>query len=659
MASYFTPEVYIEEFEPAAPIAGVGTSNAAFLGPCSQGPLNEPTRVDSWDEFKRVFGDTPVTGFYLWYAVRGFYENGGTTAFITRVSNATYATKDLPDMAGVKTLVVKARQAGLLNPGISIKVDTNIHTVDAPARLYRPQGTLAASTKNTVQLNLSAAADAEHFRPGDRITWAAVAAADDGATIARVNGATLELANPLSQDYPAGGAVRLADPKVGDDTLRIENGAAVDTGMILTIKQTTPAVVTNTLLVKGVIMERMAGGLTTYRVTFAKPLTSGYDFSGGTVSVQSEEFTLTVTPASGAPNPAYVGLGMDPSHPRYYANIVNTADPYITLEPADNPVNTTAPAQNRPNTLPLTAMASGNADSPSTLTGANYKDAIAGLEAIDDINIIAIPDRQDVDVQTALIGHCEKMADRFAVLDSAQGLPPFGTNSINTQRAGLTSTRGYAALYYPWLTVSDDSGSRTIDVPPSGHMMGIYARTDQARGVHKAPAGNEATVSGALGVERTITHTEQEGLNPNGINVVRVFFAGGRPVVWGARTTASGYGGDANWQYVNIRRLFLYLEESIQEGIRGAVFEPNNLALWQKLKRTLTDFLTRSWREGALFGAKAEEAFYVRIDDVLNPFSEQQLGRLHIEIGVRPSYPAEFIIVRIGIWDGGSEVNES
>jgi uncharacterized protein len=140
--------------------------------------------------------------------------------------------------------------------------------------------------------------------------------------------------------------------------------------------------------------------------------------------------------------------------------------------------------------------------------------------------------------------------------------------------------------------------------------------------------------------------------------VIRVFYAGGRPTVWGARTTASGYGGNANWQYVNIRRLFLYLEESIQEGLRGAVFEPNNTQLWQKLKRTLTDFLTRSWREGALFGEKADKAFYVRIDEDLNPFSEQQLGRLHIEIGVRPSYPAEFIIVRIGIWDGGSEVSE-
>ena len=150
-------------------------------------------------------------------------------------------------------------------------------------------------------------------------------------------------------------------------------------------------------------------------------------------------------------------------------------------------------------------------------------------------------------------------------------------------------------------------------------MCGIFARSDNSRGVHKAPA-NEI-VRGALGVERTMSDIDQGQLNLQGINVVRVFRTGGRPVLWGARTTAT----DTNWQYVNVRRLFLFLEESIAEGIRYAVFEPNNLQLWQKLKRSITDFLTRVWRDGGLFGAKAEDAFYVRIDEVLNPFSERRL----------------------------------
>jgi phage tail sheath protein FI len=213
--------------------------------------------------------------------------------------------------------------------------------------------------------------------------------------------------------------------------------------------------------------------------------------------------------------------------------------------------------------------------------------------------------------------------------------------------------RGYGALYYPWLRVRPAGRGIPVLVPPSGHVCGIIARSDQTRGVHKAPA-NEI-VNGALGVERSMSDVEQGQVNLEGINVIRVFGGGARPTLWGARTTSR----DTNWQYVNIRRLFLFLEESISEGIRWAVFEPNNLSLWQKLRRSITDFLTRAWRDGALFGETADDAFYVRIDEVLNPFSEQALGRLHIEIGVRPSYPAEFIIVRIGIWAGGSDITEN
>jgi hypothetical protein len=179
------------------------------------------------------------------------------------------------------------------------------------------------------------------------------------------------------------------------------------------------------------------------------------------------------------------------------------------------------------------------------------------------------------------------------------------------------------------------------------------ARSDNSRGVHKAPA-NEI-VSGAIGLERTMSDIDHGQLNLIGVNVIRLFQGGGRPMVFGARTTAT----DRNWQYINVRRLFLFLEESIQEGIRWAVFEPNNLQLWKKLRRTITEFLTRVWRDGALFGLKPEDAFYVRIDETLNPFSEQALGRLYIEIGVRPAFPAEFIVVRIGISPGGAEVIET
>jgi phage tail sheath protein FI len=242
------------------------------------------------------------------------------------------------------------------------------------------------------------------------------------------------------------------------------------------------------------------------------------------------------------------------------------------------------------------------------------------------------------------------MYDRFAVLDSIPGVTP--GNGIRDQLADVRSEKGFAGLYYPWIIARNPVNGKDELWPPSGHVTGIIARTDAQRGVHKAPANTN--IRGALGLERRLTDQEQGDLNLMGINVLRVFPGQSQPLVWGARTTAT----DTNWQYINIRRLFLFVEESIEEGIRWAIFEPNNLQLWQKLKRTLNEFLNRVWRDGALFGAKAEDAYYVRIDEALNPASEQALGRLNIEIGLRPSYPAEFIIVRIGIWRGGSEVNE-
>jgi phage tail sheath protein FI len=303
-------------------------------------------------------------------------------------------------------------------------------------------------------------------------------------------------------------------------------------------------------------------------------------------------------------------------------------------------------------------LAGGSADDPTTLAAADYKAAIAISDTVDDINLLCIPDRQDLDVQMAMVAHCELMQDRFAILDSRRGVPPSGTGSVVDQLHGVEgNSGGYAALYFPWILVAPVKGSAPILVPPCGHIAGIYARTDQKRGVFKAPAGTEAGINGALGVDQVMTDTDQGQLNMIGVNVLRVFRPGDRPVVWGARTTATEK--NANWQYVNIRRLFLFLEESIQEGIQWALFEPHNPALWQKLKRTINGFLLGQWRDGALFGNKPEEAFYIRIDEVLNTDYERSLGRLHIEIGVRPSYPAEFIIVRIGIWQGGSDVSET
>jgi len=286
---------------------------------------------------------------------------------------------------------------------------------------------------------------------------------------------------------------------------------------------------------------------------------------------------------------------------------------------------------------------------------------------IDDVNILSIPDAaangEYLSIQQDMINHCLALKDRFAILESKSGAPPSGPGSVEVHRENVQSDKGFAALYYPWLKVREPilptlprpPMPSTMLIPPSGHIAGVFARTDGERGVHKAPANTD--IRGVLGLERRLSNGQHGPLNLKGINVARIFPGAAQIMVWGARTTVDP--NITDWLYVNVRRLMLYLEESIEEGIRWAVFEPNNLALWQKLKRTINDFLTRVWRDGALFGATPEQAFYVRIDEALNPPSTRAIGRLYVEIGVAPVRPAEFIIVRIGLWDGGSEVTEA
>jgi phage tail sheath protein FI len=262
--------------------------------------------------------------------------------------------------------------------------------------------------------------------------------------------------------------------------------------------------------------------------------------------------------------------------------------------------------------------------------------ALQKFEAIDEIAIVAAPGALSDSVQTAVINHCKNMQDRFAIIDG-QVTTTITVNAIK----GAVGNSDYAALYFPQLQVYDPLTDARIFVPPGGHMAGIYARVDQERGVHKAPA-NEV-VRGALGLEYSTSKNEQDGLNPSGINVIRNL--NGNIRVWGARTL----GGDANgeYKYVNVRRLINFLRESIDEGTQWVVFEPNAQPLWQRIRRSVTGFLTVVWRDGALFGATPEEAFYVKCDETTNPPEVRDLGRVVTEIGVAIVKPAEFVIFRI------------
>jgi len=335
------------------------------------------------------------------------------------------------------------------------------------------------------------------------------------------------------------------------------------------------------------------------------------------------------------------------------SKIVSVAEKESTLSleekiPAPGTYNLAIPTGTELTTQPV---------SPALLVGdAAERSGLMGLELPEEVTMVMCPDimalyqtgkltKEGVKtIQTAMIAHCNNMKNRVAILDCLPELNPQQVKDWVVNECGYDSS--YAAIYYPWIKVANPlPGPETVFVPPCGHMAGVYARVDSTRGVHKAPA-NEI-VQGAVGLQTFLTKSEQEILNPNRINCIRSF--PGRGIrIWGARTLSS----NASWRYLNVRRLFNFVEKSIENGTQWAVFEPNDQRLWARLTRDIRAFLKRVWSDGALFGLTPEEAFFVKCDDELNPVEVRDAGMVITEIGICPVKPAEFVVIRISQWAG-------
>jgi phage tail sheath protein FI len=290
---------------------------------------------------------------------------------------------------------------------------------------------------------------------------------------------------------------------------------------------------------------------------------------------------------------------------------------------------------------------------------------LEGLQIADDVSIICCPDLMTVynniaatdiekaktqveDIQKKMASLCEKMKDRMAILDC---LPDLGPDDMEAWHGRLGISSAFTALYYPWIEVTKVGSQKleTIAIPPCGHIAGVWARTDTERGVYKAPA-NE-TVRGALRPTQDLTRAEHDGLNPKGVNCIRTFTGRG-PVIYGARTLATVIA--AEWRYINVRRLFNFVEKSIENSLQWVVFEPNDQNLWARVTRDISAFLTTVWRDGALFGTTPSQAFYVKCDEELNPVESRDQGYLIVEIGMAPVKPAEFVVFRFKQWTEGS-----
>ncbi|MGW4114415.1 phage tail sheath family protein [Actinosynnema sp. NPDC004786] len=311
---------------------------------------------------------------------------------------------------------------------------------------------------------------------------------------------------------------------------------------------------------------------------------------------------------------------------------------------------------------PTPSKALARLDAKEYLGDPDERTGMGGLESVDEVTMVVAPDlmsayrRGLIDlegvktVQLAMISHCEQMGDRVALLDAPPGMNAQKIRTWRLDEANYDSK--YAVLYYPWIKVFDPANGRNTLVPPAGHIAGVWSRNDNERGVHKAPA-NEV-IRGAVDLEINISKSEQDLLNPIGVNCVRSF--PGRGIrVWGARTLSS----DPAWRYLNVRRLFNFLEESILLGTQWVVFEPNDDRLWASIRRNITGFLTEQWRRGALFGRTPAEAFYVKCDRENNPRESIDLGQVVCEIGVAPVKPAEFVVFQLSQFsDSTSLVSE-
>ncbi|HWA72757.1 MAG TPA: phage tail sheath C-terminal domain-containing protein [Polyangiaceae bacterium] len=339
-------------------------------------------------------------------------------------------------------------------------------------------------------------------------------------------------------------------------------------------------------------------------------------------------------------------LSIDPTSANFYERRVNFVSTLITV----SQVSAAAPGN-----VALAAFPAGSdagtpvlndfLGQPPVAPGQNR--GLLALEEVEDISLLCCPDEwffNNNAIAVALRDQAERLRYRFAILGSPQnpGALPFNPSVQGSK---------YAAFYYPWLHIIDGATGKVVQVPPTGHVAGIYARTDTERGVHKAPAN--ATVNGIDSLVANLNNQQQAALNPIGVNVIR-YFRGSGNLVWGARTVSS----DPDWKYVNVRRLFIFVEKSIERGTQWVVFEPNDTATWARVRRSVSDFLTRLWMDGMLQGTSKEQAFFVKCDRTTMTQADIDNGRLICLVGIAPVKPAEFVIFRIGQWTGGSEVTE-
>lgn len=601
MPEYLAPGVYVEEVSfRSKSIEGVPTSTTGYTGLTHFGPVrydggptsSEPRLVTSFTEFERVYGGLEELAI-----------GSGRPAYLSHAARAYFEN-------GGKRLYVSrvfSPRGGDVNLGVASRaiIDGTL-TATWKARWPGAMGNaLITTVPNRTRVTVSAGGKVSSVRDGAVIEVLAAGTTPPPPSSAIVIGnlRVVRIDEDGNQTFSGGAA-----PGATDVVHLVE--------MIVTVRAGTDRIDQYTELAGDPAQTRYVGKVLEGDDPADENALVYLEWDSTAAGASAARLMSMLTGASGS---GRLTNGNDGSLPEPDAFEGDEADP-------DDPLK--------------------------TATG------IAALGEIDDIAIVAMPDAatlaDEARIFTAtqsLVAHAEGLRYRIAVVDGPQAS---SLNEIRKFRGKFDSK--YAAIYHPWIEILDPTERaaqgrppKRLLLPPSGFVTGIYARSDIERGVHKAPA-NEI-VRGLTRFEANINKGRQDVLNPEGINALR-FFEGRGNRVWGARTMSS----DPEWKYVNVRRLFIYIEHSIDKGTQWAVFEPNGPRLWSNIRQTVEDFLLVLWRDGALLGDKPDQAYFVRCDRTTMTQNDLDNGRMICLVGIAPVKPAEFVIFRIGQWTGDSKV---
>jgi len=655
------PDVFVIEQAGVPRIIGVGVNTGGFVGVCEKGPLDRSDLVTNLTQFVQKYGGY-YQGSYVYPSVKAFFDNGGTRCFIARCIGlgALPASVSLANMESSPSIEANAISAGAWGNDVSLQTLQWASTVAAsPAfPVVPPVGN--GSTQIPVT-SLRGVRRGDLIEISDPVSLNKVKAFVYNIDV----GARLLIVRPLAGlpgafTFPVSSLIRCGSSHRTNTLLDADLVSGATSALLKsTANMTIGARVyfDDGLNFGSAVVTRIDGRI----IRFAAIVISAGATLAKDVSIAvSQEFTLRVF-VKGLFQEVIDGLSMEPSNTRDYfgARLAGSANESSVISVVDLAPPLVDELMALPyiyNAQPMAGGTEGAGLIDDDYIGSEVapKTGMWLLDEQTELNFFSIPGITSVVVEKAACDFATGRANIMVILD-----PPLADDEamevLNYRNIELNADTSYAALYFPWVIARDPSLSGgLIPLPPCGFVQGQYAETGITRGVQFAPAN--VVVRGIVDLTHNTTDGEQDLLNPAGVNVIRSFLGEGIRI-WGARTLTSFHDGR---HYVNVRRLLNYVKESLKRGLRFAVFELNDQRTWQTVTLACSEFLRSMFLRGQLFSPDGtpDRAFFVKCDAETNPMSEIREGRMNVEIGVNPPLPAEFVIVRLGIWDGGTTIEE-